>query len=969
MCIFTNSMAQVDSLEVQKRIDEIKNRIKEKGYAWEAGITSKSFLSKEEMKRLCGLLYDEPIDNERIEAIGDSLYNEYKKSRGLKKALETQGITLSWAQWMSKIEQQECGNCWAHAATGVAEGLLHFRYGTNIEIDQDEMDITNSASCGNCSGTYWLPCGLDYIYQEKVRSEQDLNTFSNYDHGYWTVSNWSSHTVSISEIQNSLKNSPVLGGMAVYEDFQYYTGGIYEHVWGSFLGYHAIVIVGYGIENGKDYWICKNSWDIDWGENQFGEHIDDPKPGDPDSSNGYFRIAFGECGIDNQHGNITASVNHDSCYAKLVPESDGFMDLIDAVDFWTVDGEWCYGLNNVTISNGTTVTIPQKFTLAFGDNYLLSVYGTLNAQGTSANPVTFIRSGSSGTWNGIRYYSGSSGTIQYADISNAYVGIYANNSSPTISHVNISNCTYGVRPYYSSISLSHSAINNCNYGIYAQSGYPNINNSTISNCSYGVYLRYSNAGITGNEIIGCTRGVYGYCADYTDIVNNLITSGASGRVAGVQVYNTDETNLYNNTIEGNFTYGLDADHYSRPMAIGPGGQNYQGYNRILGGSTATVYARDHSEAVFGTGFTQSTEGYAGYNTIYIDTGQEKIAHIRAENYSNVLAQKNYWGDYPPMDFYADGTSSINYSYPLSSDPGGGSSLSKTTGKLTADVLSFNELPFDDTKPALTLWREITSHWQNLQYREALENCDLLLQNYPDSPYAILAFLRAVYAKRALKNTDIKEYLQKFVDIPNLRTMALELLIGENIRRQQFDEALADAETVIRENPDSEAEYKALFSLFNLYAVDLEDKESALAVLDVMKAKYPDYGLTQMAQFEMGEDVDWELARPIVFGEEPKPEVAAILPEKFQLKPNYPNPFNPTTNIAFALPEAAKVQIIIYDLTGREVWHNMQSIYNAGNYTITWDGVNQAGESVVSGIYLVQIVTPGYKATRRILLMK
>lgn len=141
------------------------------------------------MKKLCGLIYDEPIDNERIEAIGDSLYKEYKKSRGLKKALETQGITLSWAQWMSKIEQQECGNCWAHAATGVAEGLLHFQYGTNIEIDQDEMDITYNASCGNCNGTSWLPCGLNYIYDEKVHSEQELNTFPNYDHGYWTVSN------------------------------------------------------------------------------------------------------------------------------------------------------------------------------------------------------------------------------------------------------------------------------------------------------------------------------------------------------------------------------------------------------------------------------------------------------------------------------------------------------------------------------------------------------------------------------------------------------------------------------------------------------------------------------------------------------------------------------------------------------------------------------------------------------------
>jgi tetratricopeptide (TPR) repeat protein len=613
--------------------------------------------------------------------------------------------------------------------------------------------------------------------------------------------------------------------------------------------------------------------------------------------------------------------------------------------------------DHFTVPSGKTLKTESNSQMNFASGKYLYVYGTLNAYNTTYTAT-------SGTWGGIKYYSGSSGTIQYANINNAYVGIYANNSSPSVSHVNISDCTYGVRPYSSNISVSHSTINNCNYGVYAQSGYPNINN-----CTYGVYLRYSNAGITSNAITGCTRGVYGYCADYTDIVNNLITSGASSRVAGVQVYDTDEPNLYNNTIEGSFTYGLDADHYSRPMAIGPGGQNYQGYNRIIGGGTATVYARDHSEAVFGTGFTQSTEGYAGYNTIYIDTGQEKIAHIRAENYSNILAQKNYWGDYPPMDFYADGTSSINYSYPLSSDPGGGSSLGKIAGGLTADLMTLNDLPFDDAEPVLTLWLETTSQWQSLQYRKALDNCNTLLQNYPDSPYAPLALLRAVYAKRALKNTDIAEYLQKFVGSDSLRTMALELLIGENIRRQQFSEALADAETVLRENPGSEAEYKALFGLFNLYATDLEDKEGALAVLDVMKSKYPDYGLTQMAQFEMGEEVDWELAKPIVFGEEPKPEVVSILPEKIELKPNYPNPFNPTTNIAFALPEAAKVQILIYDLTGREIWRSSKTSYPAGNHTLAWNGVNQAGESVVSGIYMVRMITPKYSATQRILLMK
>ncbi|MGC9365411.1 MAG: T9SS type A sorting domain-containing protein, partial [Fidelibacterota bacterium] len=204
---------------------------------------------------------------------------------------------------------------------------------------------------------------------------------------------------------------------------------------------------------------------------------------------------------------------------------------------------------------------------------------------------------------------------------------------------------------------------------------------------------------------------------------------------------------------------------------------------------------------------------------------------------------------------------------------------------------------------------------------------------------------------------------------SLRTMALELLMGEDLRNRRFDEALAKAETVLRENPGSEAEYKALFSLFNLYAADLEDKESALAILDVMKSKYPDYGLTQMAQFEMGEEVDWELAKPIVFGEEPEPEIAAILPGKFQLKPNYPNPFNPTTNISFALPEACDVRIAIYDLTGREIWRSAKTGYAAGNHTLSWNGVNQSGANVVSGIYLVRMVTPKYSATQRILLMK
>lgn len=72
------------------------------------------------------------------------------------------------------------------------------------------------------------------------------------------------------------KNGPMETGFTVYEDFMNYKSGIYKHTTGNQLGGHAVKIVGWG--NG--YWIAANSWSEKWGEN------------------GFFNIAFGECGID-----------------------------------------------------------------------------------------------------------------------------------------------------------------------------------------------------------------------------------------------------------------------------------------------------------------------------------------------------------------------------------------------------------------------------------------------------------------------------------------------------------------------------------------------------------------------------------------------------------------------------------------------------------------------------------------------
>ncbi len=82
--------------------------------------------------------------------------------------------------------------------------------------------------------------------------------------------------------------------------------------------------------------------------------------------------------------------------------------------------------------------------------------------------------------------------------------------------------------------------------------------------------------------------------------------------------------------------------------------------------------------------------------------------------------------------------------------------------------------------------------------------------------------------------------------------------------------------------------------------------------------------------------------------------SAPLPERFTVYPNYPNPFNPGTKIRFALPRPAKVEAVVYDLSGRRVKTLLNGFLRAGWHSVTWDGTNALGHRVASGVYLYTI---------------
>ncbi len=94
-----------------------------------------------------------------------------------------------------------------------------------------------------------------------------------------------------------------------------------------------------------------------------------------------------------------------------------------------------------------------------------------------------------------------------------------------------------------------------------------------------------------------------------------------------------------------------------------------------------------------------------------------------------------------------------------------------------------------------------------------------------------------------------------------------------------------------------------------------------------------------------------------------------IPSAFSLSQNYPNPFNPTTKIQFGLPLRENVQITIYDVLGREIRQLVKESYDAGLYSVQWDGKNSAGKQVATGMYVYQIRAGQFVQTKKMLLMK
>lgn len=296
--------------EEKLSLDTLTAAIKEKDAEWQPEITSVSELSLGEQKNRLGL---EPTGMElqlatEFKLDKPSTTSKKKKKSGGSSNPGSAGVPSKWdwrnvsgINWTTSIKDQDgCGSCVAFGTNAALEALLRIRTynDSNKSIDLSEAHLLFCGG-GSCNGWH-MDHACNYLKGNGVPDEacfpysQGLQTKS-----CTTCSNWQSridrtkipswsHTKDVNQMKaNLVNNGPQITGMAVYRDFFSYASGIYKHVTGDLAGYHCVCVVGYDDQN--EYWICKNSWGTNWGEAYGGER-------------GWFRIKYGECGIENVFG-------------------------------------------------------------------------------------------------------------------------------------------------------------------------------------------------------------------------------------------------------------------------------------------------------------------------------------------------------------------------------------------------------------------------------------------------------------------------------------------------------------------------------------------------------------------------------------------------------------------------------------------------------------------------------------------
>lgn len=301
--------------------------------------------------------------------------------------------------------------------------------------------------------------------------------------------------------------------------------------------------------------------------------------------------------------------------------------------------------------------------------------------------------------------------------------------------------------------------------------------------------------------------------------------------------------------------------------------------------------------------------------------------------------------------------------PLAGDPSNKDSENQLSSESEADTLGMAEV---DLAYKIFLGGE---------YNEALSRFEAIVGKYPDhfSSRRALIFVTRCLDRLNRRNESLSRVAQLAQNFAGkeIYGLAQSIAVGELVKNKQYAEAVAQSEEIVKNFPGTTLAKYALYDLGSIHWYRLEDEKAGESYFRQLIAAWPEDDLTISALATLGE---WKPAQ----GKGRQPDLAPLenVPTTYALAQNFPNPFNPQTEIRYQLPEAGRITLKIFDVLGKEVRTLVDEFREAGYHQVNWDGRDNFGKKAASAIYIYRLLveaTPappeGYVLSRKMMLVE
>jgi len=953
-------------------MNQIKQSISKKGANWTAGENWVTMLSPEERRKLCGAILEPP---------------EGLKGKMLTLPMnESLPAHLDWrdnnGNWITPVKHQSspqsCGSCWDFAAVAAVESWWKI-HNSNVDsmIDLSEQFILSCGDAGSCDGGS-PSLALDFVTKTGIPSEEcfyyqanDQIPCSN------ACDNWQEEAVKIpgwglitgeepitENIKNAVFHHPVSACFDVYEDFPYYSGGIYEHVWGNFLGGHCILIVGWN--DAEQSWICKNSWNTDWGDN------------------GYFRIKWGNCQIGRWSPFIWDEMTGEAAFVVSPQQMDLSLTVGDSIT------------NNVTVYNQSSTTLHYS------------------AWGYETPINTYFHADSFNSYQGASWWCGDPQLCGYGNTWLQYLDLPAldltQTQNPELSWMGYwaleDTAGAGALPLFD-------GWDGCNVWISVDGGksfsvaYPD---TPAYICNY-LYSFSSAANL--QNIAGWGGSSDGWIPVHFDLsaykTDSIIIRFAFASDEGVSTLN--DPTLYGFFVDdivvaddGSILFENHGEEDPTLVKNGYAGMDTADWLDISG-DMGTVSPYDSTAFYFSINSRNlSAERHQGLiwfssndSTISGFTSSGKVSvqiDLQLPQYDLAVQNAGYSDKEIPVSMYHNMQGRLENCG--QQDFSGCDVVCMVLDEDQTVYCDGVHIPSLAADSSLIVTFEPFVAWHVNKTYQCVMNVINAANEYNSYNNVVRSKLRTTNLISGFEQDAhmwnfeggwgfCSEFYQKGkfsahvngCDRPYLNNMNTYMTLKLPIELSQLDAALVKYQTIFKtelnkdicyvEMSGDKSNWIQVDSLSGDHASNWEIREIELDPL--IKEKHNQawirfHFISDSINTDYGVYIDQLEIYPTLT-DIPDDQLTAAIPDQFILQQNYPNPFNPKTVISYQLPTLSQVELSIYNILGQKVATLVSEKQPIGMYKVEWDA-----SAYSSGIYLYKLTTDnGFSKTKKLVLLK